>query len=389
MRTNTSKRVVGAVLALVMVSLLTPRVQALPPDPDNAALLYYQAFLSLAELDDEARTLLAKVARGNIDPNDKVREYIQQCKGGIGFAEAAAEVPACHWGFRFSLGFDALMPQLAQARFLAFVLVADARVRAADGDYRGALERCLMMGTFARHIGDDTLVSYLVAIAVRALSYRCMEDVIGQTGDDVKLLEWLQRELATSSEWALSPIRPLKVETEIVADLMQMKNVEKMARVLGEADEKTRERIIAAANEEMLAQARKLYAERVTKALSILAEPLPYEQAFIQLEQLTQVADANDASSVGVAAFLPAISRIYSLKTRVEADTSALKVAVAICLDKAKSGQFPRNLPPDAPKDPFSGRAFEYERTDEGFTLRCRAKELGTDRLREYTFAVK
>jgi hypothetical protein len=36
----------------------TPLVFALPPDPDNAALLYYQAFLLYPQADDSTRDLL-------------------------------------------------------------------------------------------------------------------------------------------------------------------------------------------------------------------------------------------------------------------------------------------------------------------------------------------
>jgi len=191
---------------------------AIPPDPDNAALLYYQGFLALPDLDDDARDLIGEVARGNVAPNDKVREHIGQCQGAIEFVEAGAAVPTCHWGFRFSQGFDALMPQLSQARLLTFILVADARIRAADGDYRGALERCLLTETFSRHIGDDTLISYLVSIAVKAAGYGCMDDVVGQAVDDVALLQWLKRELSTGSGYEASPVRPLKFEREIGLD---------------------------------------------------------------------------------------------------------------------------------------------------------------------------
>ena len=142
-------------VALTALFVASP-VRALPPDPDNAALLYYQGFLMLAELSDEARDRISHVATGKTSPDDQVREDISKCIGAIEFAEAAVQVPKCHWGVRYSQGFEALMPQLARMRFLAFVLMADARIHAVDGDYRGALERCLTTGTFARHIGDDT-----------------------------------------------------------------------------------------------------------------------------------------------------------------------------------------------------------------------------------------
>ncbi|MEJ2703064.1 MAG: hypothetical protein P8Z79_11545 [Sedimentisphaerales bacterium] len=161
---------VKTLLVTMVVTFTASPVLALPPDPDNAALLYYQAFLTLAQLSDEARDRIGTVALGETAPDDQVRVDISKCAGAIEFAEAAVKVPDCYWGVRYSQGFDALMPQLAQMRFLTFVLLADARVRAADGDYKGALERCLMTGTFARHIGDDTVISYLVNQKARPFS---------------------------------------------------------------------------------------------------------------------------------------------------------------------------------------------------------------------------
>jgi hypothetical protein len=390
MRTNAGKKAAGVVLFIVMASLLAPPARGvLPPDPDNAALLYYQAFLTLAELDDEARKLISNVAKGDVAPDDKVREYIQQCHGAIEFAEAAADVPACDWGLRFSQGFDALMPQLAQIRFLAFVLTADARVRAADGDYRGALERCLMTGTLARHVGDDTLVSYLVSLAVRTLGYKCMQDVMGQAAGDVELLRWLGGELATDPGKELSAARPLKIEMEIVLDLMQMDKIDRLAKVLAETDAKKLKEIVAAADEEILAQARQVYGERATAVLKTFSMSLPYEEAHARLKKAATGFDPNDRVSAAVGAFMPAMSRVYTLKIKAEAQANAVKAGVEICLARAKSGRLPKTLPEGLPKDAFSGEDFEYKLTDDGFVLRCRKPDLDKNETYEYAFVLK
>ncbi len=389
MRTNTGKKAAGVVLVIVMVSLLAPRARALPPDPDNAALLYYQAFLSLAELDDDARKLMGDVARGKVAPDDQVREYIQQCHGAIEFAEAAAEAPTCDWGIRFSQGFDALMPQLAQIRFLAFVLVADARIRAVDGDYRGALERCLMTRMLARHVGDDTLVSCLVSLAVRALGYDCMQDVIGPASGDVALLRWLRKELATDPGKELSFVRPLEIEKEIVLDAMRMEKIDVLARALAESNEEKLKKIVEGANEEILAQARQIYSQRAATVLKTFSLSLPYEQAHARLEKAATDFDPNDPASAAVGAFMPTMSRVYTLKIKAEAQANAVRAGVEICLARARSGRLPETLPEGLPKDAFSGEDFEYKRTDEGFVLRCRKGDLDKNETHEYAFVVK
>lgn len=375
-------------ISLVILLFASP-TPAYPPDPDNAALLYYQGFLTLAELNEEARDRIRDVAKGEAEPDDKVRQDIGKCDGAIQFAEAAAPVPACNWGFRFSQGFDALMPQLAQMKFLTFVLIADARIRASDGDYKGALERCLMTGTFAHHVGDDTLISYLVALAVRDLGYRCMQDIIGQVGSDTKQLQWLRTEFATSSIDSLTPIKPLKVELEIVTDLAQIKNIKKLARVMVDSDEKKMAEIISKANKEILEQNRRLYSDRMRRGLTILSTPMPYEKAHSQLKQLANDFDSNDRSSQIAGTFMPALARILTLKIRNETHANAIKVAIVVLLRRAKTGQLPDSLPAGLPGDLFSGKDFKYEKTKNGFSLHCQGKDLDKNEIYKYEFKVK
>jgi len=380
---------VGTVFASLVMALVASPVPAYPPDPDNAALLYYQGILTLVELNEEARDRIRDVARGEVTPDDKVREDISKCKGAIQFAEAAAQVPACNWGVRYSQGFDALMPQMAHMKVLTFVLVADARIRASDGDYRGALERCLMTCIFAHHVGDDTLVSYLVSLSVRAMVYKCMQDIIGQAVNDEELLRWFKNEFVTSPADTLSPARPLKIELEIVTDLMQMDNIEKLARILADSDEKKMADIIKKADKKILEQARRIYSERIKSALTIFSTPMRYEQAHSQLKQSANNFDPNDPASASAGAFIPALARILTLKTRTETHANALKAAIDICLTRAKTGRLPDTLPMGLPNDLFSGKDFEYEKTKDAFILRCRGKDLDKDEIYEYEFKVK
>jgi hypothetical protein len=280
------------------------------------------------------------------------------------------------------------MPQMAQMRFLTYVLIADARIRAADGNYRGALERCLMTGAFARHVGDDTLISYLVSRSVRGLGYKCMQDVMGRAAGDAKLLQWLKDELAKSDAETLSPVRPLKMELDIVSDLMRMNNVEKLARAMAGSDEKKAAQIVRAANEKTLEQARRIYTERMNSALTVMSTSMPYEQAQSQLKQLAGNLDPNDPSEATVQAFIPGLAAVLSVKTRAETDANAVRAAIEVLLSRARTGQLPDALPSGLPKDAFSSKDFEYEKTKEGFVLRCRAKDLNKDKIHQYEFRI-
>ncbi len=375
----------GTLFVTLSTALVPSPALAIPPDPNNAALLYYQGFLTLAQLDDGARDRIAAVARGDKAPDDQVREDIGKCAGAIEFAEAAAKVPACHWGVRYSQGFEALMPQMAQMRLLTFVLIADARIRAADGNYRGALERCLMAGTFAHHIGDETFISYLVSRSVRGLAYKCIQDVMGRCAGDAELLRWLKSELAKSDTVILSPVRPLKNEMEIVSDLLRPDNVEKLARALAGTDAKKAAVIVRKADEKILERARGMYAERMNSALTVFSTPMPYEQAVAQLKQATDF-DPNDPAAQIVQAFIPGLDKIYSQKTAIETHADVIKVGIEILLGRGQTGKLPDALPSGLPKDAFSGKDFQYSKTGEGFTLRCPGRDLDVYR---YEFKIR
>jgi hypothetical protein len=379
---------------LMMSWAVTPARAAIPPDPDNAALLYYQAFLTMADLDEEGRDNIGEVARGTVPPNEKTREYVHKCRAAIEFADAAKGLHVCNWGFRYSQGFEALMPQLAQMRFLAFVLLADARVRVLDGDCRGAIERCLQMRTFARHIGDDTIISYLVGAAVQRLGYDRINETIGLPAVDAELLHWVQGELAVSDGGSLSPVPSLKTEMEISVDMMQMGKRDKLAAALKDPEYKDMEKarmaeFLASADEAAMERARQVYSQYVTSGLAILSAAKPYEQTHAELNALASGVDANDRASVVVGFMTPALDATLSVKTLVEACVNATKAGVEICLQRAQTGKLPEVLPADLPKDPFSGQDFQYERTATGFVLRCRGKDLAKDKIYEFAFPVK
>jgi len=368
-----------------------------PPGPDNAASLYRQAFLLLATWDAKAARRIDLVAKGERAPDATVRQYLQGCCEAIERVEAAARVPACNWEAEFSPGPDDPVPHLTQMRRLAFVLVADARVRTADGDYRGALERCLMMRPFARHLAGDRpiaslspTIQYLSAVASLILGYRCMVDVIGPASDEASLLRWLKDEVVTASDLDLRVIRPFKIEMGLMIDLMRMENLSGLIEALYNSyeDESIAE-FRAVANEEMLTKARKLYSARMRSALKALSTPMSYEQLHARLRKIEKETDTDDPASALAESSMPALSALFGVQIRTETLLSAVRAGTEICLWKGEMGRLPHALPPGLPKDPFSGEDFEYERTAEGFTLRCRVREFKTERLHEFVFALR
>ena len=84
----------------------------------------------------------------------------------------------------------------------------------------------------------------------------------------------------------------------------------------------------------------------------------------------------------------PALSKVYSLDIRRLTHANAMLAAVDIYIINAKTGKLPDTIPAGLPKDLFSGKDFVYEKTGDGFILRCQGKELPKDKIHDYKFKI-
>ena len=84
---------------------------------------------------------------------------------------------------------------------------------------------------------------------------------------------------------------------------------------------------------------------------------------------------------------MPAVLKMYGTQVRHKADFNALQAAIDVYLVKAATGQLPQTLPVVSSKDPYTGGEFKYEPTGNGFVLRCGAKDLEKNEVREYRFS--
>ena len=78
-----------SVIILTMLLLIASTVSAYPKDPDNAALLYYQAFLSFPK--DQDQVSVDAAVDGTEAPSEAVRSHVKKCKASIKLALAAAK----------------------------------------------------------------------------------------------------------------------------------------------------------------------------------------------------------------------------------------------------------------------------------------------------------
>jgi len=395
MKTITTKKLTTATYVTLMLLILTSPALAYPPDPDNAALLYYQSYIAYEKADDTMREMVADLSRGKIEPNKRIKNYIENCRGAINLAIAAAEIPNCNWGLKYSDGFSMLLSHLAQTRKLVFIIGAETRILVSEGDYRQALDRCLTLRKISQHMGDETIISLLVSMSIDKMADNHIQDILADIPQDLQILTWFKNQLAIIESRTLSSKATLKAEREIALEYMHLDRIKELIEIVtGEPlapDSKEAEQL-RNVDQALIDKNRDYYINHMDSLQTILSTPMTYEKTYTELKKLCEqpkkdLAENNAATVTSIVA--PAFDKFYGTEIRDKTFTNAIRAALEVYITKAKTGQLPEELPAGLPKDLFSGKDFKYEKTTDGFVLSCRGKDLEKDETYKYEFKVK
>jgi hypothetical protein len=379
------------IFALLAITLGIAGSPAAAYPPDNAAVLYYKAFM-LYEAEDEIKSSLDDYRQGRIEMNKTIEEYLTKNRRVIDIVLDATRIEHCDWGLDYSQGTEVLLPPHYEARDILFLIAAEAAMQADKGDYRKALERCLGMYRMARHVNERPLVCYLVGTAINAVTHKCVTRFLGEMAPDLETLTWLRAELAKLDKQPLSVKSSLDWKREAGVISMSPAMIGRAVEMGvddGEFKTKVLERIRTA---DAVFFARNVaYWNDFMDGIQAAFE-MPYAQARAELQHLDKRPcdefDTN-ADATLTSCFAPAFLRIHGLTVRLEAQSNALRAALDLYLTKARTGQLPDSLPGDAPRDPYSAKPFEYVKTATGFVMRCRAKDLDKGEVYEYEFIVE
>jgi len=380
LNTMTGRRTAPLVLGLLVVSAASG---ALPADPDNAALLYYQAFLLLPQCDSKTIALLEKVTYGR-DPNDTIRAYVEGCGDAIRCVEKAALAPHCDWGLPYSLGGNITWPQLEAARLLTSVLHADARILASQGDYRAAWERCLTLRRFARHLGNQPIGFYACSLRAEGDAERCIIQILGSMTPDVETIQWLKKQLAAVPPPSFSPAEALRTQMELVfqtgrANPKRMTQIRNhMAKSPGN---KQARQAAGLSDEELFGYVRGPYTEFLEAARPIVESNMLYEKAYPALQQLVRdLREKINRDPVGrivganIEIMADDVPLFYTTQVLSATRLNAFSVALELYLETAQTGQLPETLPRGCPKDTYSGQDFIYTASQNMFVLRSQVQ---------------
>ena len=384
-------------LTIVVVSLITltstQLIFAYPPD--NAAILYYRGCLSY-QANDEMEGALSDLHKGKIELNDRIREYVEKNRYVINLVLDASEVRNCDWGLDYSDGLAVLAPPLNVLRKLGRLVIADGKILAEEGEYEAALSRCLSVRKMGRHVGEPLIIDYLVGLSLGDSANKGMQSVLADLPPDLQTLRWLKNQLAEIETRPLLAKAAISEESKCYLAAMQKEKSEEILKMFSDnecSDASVPKQLVERirnGDEQFFERNRDYWQGIYGQAMAAL--DLPYAQAYVRLTEVGEkpAKDANSNPDATLSAILqPALGNVYSIGVKFETFSNALRSAIDIYIIHAQTGRLPDALPAGLPRDLFSGEDFEYQKTSNGFVLRCRGKDLKEDKIHEYEFKVK
>ena len=240
---------------------------------------------------------------------------------------------------------------------------------------------------------------YVVSKAVDGNALRCIQFILGKMKPDVETLKWLKNRLSAENQTSTLPAGALEMDFELTVQSLR----KKIGTILKDEsflnDENSKEKLISLA--------KKPYADFLDSAIRTMKSEMTYEQKYEKISHLTnELKEQYDGSSAAfkmevlaypekmltfsiVMACTKAVLSSYPLHVRNNTNLNALIAAIEIYLIVARTGQLPESLPDGLPKDPYTGKDFEYRITDEGFVLGFDPENIDNLRIRQFEFKVK
>ncbi|MHC4300897.1 MAG: hypothetical protein ACYS7Y_26785, partial [Planctomycetota bacterium] len=303
----------------LMAAVVTTASPALAYPPDNAAVLYYKAFM-LYEPPGDIGYALWDYWKGKIESNEKIEECIEENRRIINIVLDAARIDHCDWGLDYSQGTEVLLPPHHKARDIFALLAAEARTHADEGDYKKALGRCISIYRMARHLNERPIICYLVGIAINGANNQCVTLLLSEMPQDMEVLTWLRGEFTELDKrpFSIEPVLRWKREAGITSmSPERIDDVVQSGLDDGSFKEKVLKRILDA-DEQFFERNREYwnnYMDSVEAAFD-----LPYAQGYAKLkeldeEQTKEYSENPDATLT--ASLAPPWARIFSLSIRL------------------------------------------------------------------------
>src|SRR5262249_17913973 len=154
----------GVALVVALAPVSGPAAEE--PAKANAALVYWQAFAMIPQLDKGQLKIVGDHSKVKLDKD--VDKLLASCETSLRLMHRATTRAHCDWGVSvLEDGIYTLMPHMDRGFRLARIALLRARKRLESSDPRGGMEDALAAMTLGRHLGTDKIaLSLLVQLAV-------------------------------------------------------------------------------------------------------------------------------------------------------------------------------------------------------------------------------
>jgi len=211
---------------------------------------------------------------------------------------------------------------------------------------------------------------------------------------DIDTLTWLQGQLTVRGAPRLPSVW---METARDIELQFMRtNPELLESWRKEVKENTKrpntkKDILGLTDEQLLLRARQSYDKFLNSVNRMIGSDIQYLEKYAEIQRLSNDLEQQPVGDP-VTLLWPCAELVipsYRIHVRQTAQFNAIRAAVEIYLATVKTGQLPDALPDGLPKDPYSSQDFEYQKTGDGFVLRCRVKAIDDNKVWQYEFKVR
>jgi len=288
------------------------------------------------------------------------------------------------------------LPAHSSLNRLTFLLRVHAQALAADGQYHLSLENCIGMRRFAGHIGDDTLVMWVLSEKMGASAVTAAVYTLGLMPPDEATLTWLKEQLTSVPGAPWRPEKALKshADMEVQSWIWHPGEHEGWREMLLEEveDDAVRHDMEKLSESELFARAQASLDVFLRRVIGMLRRDMPYKDTQAEIQRLIDHEKEKAEKGDPIGCLMNTVEfagKYYQMHINAMAQSNALLNAIEVYLVKARTGHLPKELPAGPPPDPYSGESFKYEITEKGFTLHCRAMSVDFSEIRKFGFKVR
>jgi hypothetical protein len=337
-----------------------------PPVSENAALQYWQAFVTMPAFDAEQEKLLQNWATAPID--EAVNKLLDESQTSLMFLHRGAQMRECDWGLDYRDGANMHLPHLIRARTLARLAALDARRAFEAKDYDRAHDDAAGMIVLARYVGKDyTLVSMLVCYAIEGMTVELAAPYIPEVHAPYDGVVKAFKALPPSPPLAQGVLCEKRMAYTVLNQLVEAEHRRPgswrgawQSIMGGESADPFQDAVRFGEVVEIMEKFQSTYDELAELAA---LPPAEFDARYSEFARR-----ANAASPVA-SVMLPAMEKTVAAQRRCETRMAMLLAAIAV----VEGG--PEKLA-DV-KDPFGDGPFAYRKLETGFELSSKLLEDG------------